>query len=95
VAELRRGRGVDRRLDAAIERVEAMLLSPAASETDARRLVEAMAVTLEGSLLVRYSSAQLADAFMTSRLDGDGGMAFGTLPSGTNTLAVAERAPLA
>jgi putative acyl-CoA dehydrogenase len=95
MAELRRGRGVDRRLDAAIERVEAMLLSPAASQTDARRLVEAMAVTLEGSLLVRHSSAPLADAFMTSRLDGDGGMAFGTLPSGTNTFAVAERAPLA
>jgi putative acyl-CoA dehydrogenase len=95
MAELRRGRGVDRRLDAAIERVEAMLLSLAASQTDARRLVEAMAVTLEGSLLVRHSSAPLADAFMTSRLDGDGGMAFGTLPSGTNTFAVAERAPLA
>jgi len=95
VAELRRGRGVDRRLDAAIGRVEAMLLALAGSQTDARRLVEAMAVTLEGSLLARHSSPALADAFMTSRLDGDGGLVFGTLPSGANTFAIAERAPRA
>jgi putative acyl-CoA dehydrogenase len=86
---------VDRRLDAAIGRVEAMLLSLAGSQTDARRLVEAMAVTLEGSLLARHSSPALADAFMTSRLDGDGGSVFGTLPSGANTFAIAERAPQA
>lgn len=95
VAELRQGRGVDRRLDAAIERVEAMLLSLAASQTDARRLVEALAVTLEGSLLARHSSGAVADAFIATRLDGDGGYAFGTLPAAAGTFAVAERAPRA
>ena len=95
VAELRKGRGFDRRLDAAIERVEAMLLSLASSQNDARRLVETMALTLEGSLLARVSSGALADAFITSRLDGDAGQAFGTLPAGANTFAIADRAPRA
>ena len=95
VTELREGRGFDRRLDAAIERVEAMLLSLASSQTDARRLVEAMACTLEAALLARSSSGALADAFITSRLDGDAGQAYGTLPTAASTFAITERAPRA
>ena len=54
-----------------------------------------MALALEGSLLARHSSPALADAFMATRFDRDGGTAFGTLPSGADPFTIAERAPLA
>ncbi len=51
-----------------------------------------MALVLQGSLLVRHAPAAVADAFCASRLGGDGGFAFGTLPGGTNVGAILERA---
>src|SRR3954453_5037881 len=45
----------------------------------ARRVVEALALALEASLLVRYAPEAVADPFCSSRL-GDRGLAFGTLP---------------
>ena len=57
-----------------------------------RRLVESMALALQGALLVRYSDPAVADAFCASRLGGDHGGAFGTLPAGVDTEAVLARA---
>ena len=51
-------------------------------EARARRVVERMALALQASLLVRYGDEAVADAFCASRLAGDWGHAFGTLPSG-------------
>ena len=39
-----------------------------------------MALALQGSLLVRFGDEAVAEAFITSRLEGDWGHAFGTLP---------------
>ncbi|HMC69362.1 MAG TPA: DNA alkylation response protein, partial [Mycobacteriales bacterium] len=61
-------------------------------ETRARRLVEQMALALQGSLLVRFAPPTVADAFCASRLGGDWGHAFGTLPTGVDTRAIVERA---
>ena len=55
-----------------------------AIESRARRVVERMALALQGSLLVRYGDEAVADAFCASRLAGDRGQAFGTLPAGTD-----------
>ena len=41
-----------------------------------------MALALEGSLLVRRAPAGLAGAFCASRLGGDAGLEYGTLPAG-------------
>src|SRR5947209_7292924 len=90
VAELRLGRGADRRLDAAIDGAEAQLASP--EETGARRLVESLALALQGSLLVRHSPAPVSDAFCATRLSGDHGYAFGALPVGIDLGAVLARA---
>ena len=68
------------------------LADPAGLEPVARRIVEMMAVALQASLLVRYSSAAVADAFCATRLDGDWGHAFGTLPQGLDTQAIVDRA---
>jgi putative acyl-CoA dehydrogenase len=53
-------------------------------EARARHLVERMALALQASLLIRYGDEAVADAFCASRLAGDWGQAFGTLPAGTD-----------
>jgi putative acyl-CoA dehydrogenase len=60
-------------------------------ETRARHLVERMALALQGSLLVRYGDEAVADAFCASRLSGDWGQAFGTLPASTDFARIIER----
>jgi putative acyl-CoA dehydrogenase len=47
-------------------------------------VVEGMALALQGSQLVRHGEPAVADAFCASRLEGDWGGAFGTLPAGTD-----------
>jgi putative acyl-CoA dehydrogenase len=60
-------------------------------ESRARRVVERMALALQALLLVRYGDEAVADAFCASRLDGDWGQAFGTLPAGTDFARIIER----
>lgn len=60
-------------------------------ESRARRLVEKMALALQASLLVRYGDEAAADAFCASRLTGDWGQAFGTLPAGTDFGRIIDR----
>ncbi|MFF3967454.1 acyl-CoA dehydrogenase family protein [Streptomyces griseorubiginosus] len=88
--ELALAQGADARLDAAVARLKDLLTT--ASETGARRLVEHMALTLQASLLVRHAPAAVADAFCASRLGGDWGHAFGTLPDATDLDTVLARA---
>jgi putative acyl-CoA dehydrogenase len=45
-------------------------------------------LALEASLLVRFSPAAVADAFCLSRLNGDWGHTFGSLPVGCDIDAV-------
>ncbi|MFF1486706.1 acyl-CoA dehydrogenase family protein [Streptomyces sp. NPDC058319] len=89
-AELTLARGADARLDAAVTRLRQGLGE--ASPVGARRLVELMALTLQASLLVRHAPAAVADAFCATRLGGDWGHSFGTLPDTAGLDAVLGRA---
>src|SRR3989442_2129075 len=91
-AEVDLAHGADRRLDAFTGRLRAELGDFAAIETRARRIVEHMALALQGSLLVRHGDPAVADAFLSSRLAGDHGLAFGTLPAGVDFVRILERA---
>ena len=62
-----------------------------AIEVRARRVVEQLALALQGSLLVRFGDPAVADAFCAVRLAGDGGRAFGTLPAGVDARAIVAR----
>jgi putative acyl-CoA dehydrogenase len=84
--------GSDGRLDDAVGRVRKELTSVDDIEYRARRLVEQLALVFQGSLLVRHAPAAVADAFCGSRLGGDWGVAFGTLPVGVDTATIIERA---
>ncbi|WP_328455358.1 acyl-CoA dehydrogenase family protein [Amycolatopsis sp. NBC_00438] len=84
--------GGDARLDDAVDRVRKELTDLDGIEYRARRLVESLALVLQGSLLVRHGDPAVADAFCASRFGGDWGIAFGTLPAGVDTGAIIERA---
>ncbi len=90
--EVALARGADDRLDGAVRALRAELADADGVEQRARRLVERMALVLTGSLLVRWAPPQVADAFCASRLGGDWGVAFGTLPRGLDLAAVVDRA---
>ncbi|MFI7540517.1 acyl-CoA dehydrogenase family protein [Actinoplanes sp. NPDC049599] len=91
-AEVGAAAGADARLDAAAAQLTGLLGAGEDLETDARRVVERMALVLQGSLLVRHAPAVVADAFCASRLGGDWGHSFGTLPRGLDTAALVDRA---
>ena len=88
--ELALAEGADARLDAAVTRLEGQLTG--ASESGARRLVELMALTLQAALLVRHAPPAVADAFCATRLGGDWGHSFGTLPDAADLDAILLRA---
>ena len=92
LAELDLARGADVRLDRAVDDLHAELADPDQLEFRARRIVERAALALQGSLLARHAPTAIADAFCATRLGGDGGRAFGTLPPGTDVDAILARA---
>jgi putative acyl-CoA dehydrogenase len=89
--EIRLARGSDRRFDEFLTGLE-QDVSASATELEARRLAERMALALEASLLIRHSIPEVAEAFCASRLANEGGRAFGTLPHSTNFAAILNRA---
>ncbi|MDX3573367.1 acyl-CoA dehydrogenase family protein [Streptomyces sp. ID05-47C] len=90
--EVGRTRGADHRLDAAIKDLLTELADLDGAQARARRIAERFALVLQGSLLVRFAPPEVADAFCASRLGGDGGGAFGTLPHTLDLRALVERA---
>jgi len=93
IAEIGKACGADANLDAAIDTVADMINNAGDAQTDARRLVEAMAIALEGSLLARHGPPEVSDAFIATRVAGDHGSTFGTMPSGLPIARLVDRAP--
>ncbi|MEV0091365.1 acyl-CoA dehydrogenase family protein [Streptomyces sp. NPDC050738] len=92
--EVEAAAGADRRLDTAWKELQGELVLTEDAPLRARRLIERAALVLQGSLLVRHAPSAVADAFCASRLAGDRGLAFGTLPPGTDFAALLERLPV-
>ena len=89
--ECREAAGAEPRLDAWVDAVERELRDAEDVEARARLLVERLGLALQASLLVRYGDPAVTDAFCASRLNGDGGLAYGTLPRGVDSAAIVER----
>ncbi len=81
----------DPRVAAEATALRSELSEMAQIEARARRIVERMALLLQGSLMARFGDEASADAFCASRLDGDWGQAFGTLPAGTDFTSIIDR----
>jgi putative acyl-CoA dehydrogenase len=91
-AEVLEGAGAEPRLNAYVGSLREEI--PGDVDTiqhRARRIVERMAIALQASLLVRYGDEAVADAYCASRLAGDWGQAFGTLPSDVNFTRIIDR----
>jgi putative acyl-CoA dehydrogenase len=90
--ELDRARGLDGRLDRFVGDLKDRVATEGLPEAGGRRLVEAMMLALQGAILVRGGDPLVADLFCASRLGGDHGAAFGTLPASRDLAAIVERA---
>jgi putative acyl-CoA dehydrogenase len=85
----------DPRLERRLAWAAKTLADPAAAEPAARAIVETLALCMQAALMKRFADGGAAEAFCASRLDSPrGGLAFGTLPGGTDARAIAERAAL-
>jgi putative acyl-CoA dehydrogenase len=91
-AELELATGADARYDDALAMLHKQFSDGEELPYRARRLAEQMAMLLQGSLLLRHGHPAVADAFVASRLAGNWGVAYGTLPSGVDTAAILDRA---
>jgi len=78
---------LDRLADALPARIEAL-----ATEPEARRLAQDVALAVQGALLAQTAPPAVTDAFCASRLGGDWGHAFGTLGRGADVDAIIARA---
>ena len=79
----------------ALDRMAASLptrIEQMATEIEARRLAQDVALTLQGALLAQTAPAAVTAAFCESRLGGDWGHTFGTLAAGAELDAVIARA---
>jgi putative acyl-CoA dehydrogenase len=90
--ELAPARAAEPRLDAFVKQIERDPRDRDGLEARARSVVERMAIALAGAILVRHGEPAVAEAYVTSRLAGEHGVAFGTLPRGTNFKSIIERA---
>jgi putative acyl-CoA dehydrogenase len=89
--EVEQAQGADARLDARVQELKGQFADPETLETRARRVVESMALCLQGSLLVRNAPPAVADAFCASRLAGEAGLEYGTLPAGVDFEGIIAR----
>ena len=92
LAECELAAGADARFDRHLARVREGLggLTSEEPQWHARRVVEGLGQALQGSLVLRHSPPEVADAFC-ARLE-DGGRAVGTLPGGVAAEPIIERA---
>ena len=85
--------GANAHLDAHVQRAKDAIAGLGEdAQWQARGIVEGLGLALQGSLLVRNAPAAVSDAFCAARLAGEGGRAWGTLPTGVDSGAILARA---
>jgi len=89
--EVEKAKGADPHLDKLVDAIKAALRDLDGIESRARRIVENMALALQGALLARHGEPAVAHAFIASRIAGDHGGEYGTLPGTVDFDAIIER----
>ncbi|MBL3555889.1 MULTISPECIES: isovaleryl-CoA dehydrogenase [Marinobacter] len=90
--EAAEARGSDARFDRFLAQLQNDFADISDFEYRARNLVDRLALLMQSSLLLRNSDPAVADAFCASRLEHNGGLNYGNLPSGTDPAAIIKRA---
>jgi len=91
-AELADAAAVEPRLARLADALKAELADAGTLEVRARRVVEEMAVAMQAALMARHAAPAAADAFIATRLEGDWGACFGTLPARVDCGYLLDRA---
>lgn len=94
-SELQGLRGEHADFDAHLAKLMRAFADTTELETRSRRLVEDTALALQAAELLRAGERSVADAFCRSRLGGEHGYSFGTLPADASLKALMERSRLA
>ena len=89
--ELATTAGQDARLDVHVATLRSELENTDAIEYRARKVAEDISLALQGSLLLRHGHPAVAEAFLATRMAGNWGGAFGTLPTGLDLAPILER----
>jgi putative acyl-CoA dehydrogenase len=84
--------GLDSRIDAAAHSALALLSNLSDPEGQARLITERLGAIVQASLMSRAAEAAATEAFIGTRLEGDGGRLYGTLPRTKGLSAIIERA---
>ena len=84
--------GMDERFDHFLEGLRDGLNDVEGIEGRARRFVERLAIALQASLLLRHGTPATTEAYLATRLAGDRGHAFGTLPRHVDFKSIITRA---
>ena len=92
IAELNKARGKDHRYDQFVSDLYARFEDKATLEVRARVVVEKAALAWQAATLLQYGEQLIADAFIASRLSGEGGQMYGTLPPTVDYAAIIARA---
>jgi putative acyl-CoA dehydrogenase len=94
--ELSSVRGQYPAFDAHVARLRALLgrvqADPVGAPGLARRLVEWLALALQGSIVIREAPSAIADAYVAARLSVDGGREYGSLAPELDLRAIVARA---
>jgi putative acyl-CoA dehydrogenase len=90
--EAAEAKGADHRFDLFLAQLQNDFADISDFQYRARNLVDRLALVMQASLLLRHSDKAVADAFCASRLQSNGGMNYGNLPSGTDPGAILKRA---
>ena len=89
--EIEKGSGASPELAAHLDACKAELANLESIQARARRIVEMLALALQGSLLVRFGDPVVAEAFCRTRFNGNRGRAYGTLPADVDFAAIIAR----
>ncbi|MBK1873157.1 isovaleryl-CoA dehydrogenase [Marinobacter sp. 1-3A] len=90
--EAAKAKGADRRFDQFLAQLQNDFADISDFQYRARNLVDRLALVMQASLLLRNGDKSVADAFCASRLQSNGGMNYGNLPSGIDAAAIIKRA---
>ena len=90
--QLSQAKGSDKDLDHHLSQLTDDLTDVSTLEYRARSVVEKVALAWQATTLLTHGNPVVAEAFIQSRIRGNGGYQYGTLPSGIQCEAIIERA---
>ena len=90
--ELQKAQGANRHFDTFLNDIKSEFTDTNTLQYRGRIIADKMALGLQAALLLQHSTSNVADAFCLSRLASNGGLNYGTMPTGVNCAAIVERA---